>query len=257
MSMGKISEFFKAAEIMVGNARSIPEISGALALYGYDASRLEQGARLLREATALMHARQMEDGERHGAWSQSAAARREAGLVYLRTLKIARIAFADDVNAAAALGLVGKRKQSTSGWIEQATTFYANLAADSSLETAMARFGYGREKLRSEAAIVEALRSMLQSQAREGGRARAATAARDAKLAELRVYLGELRAVARIAFAGMPGELRQLGIVAHHGSRKKKTGQASEGQSAAREGQPRAREGQPSARGGQPSARDG
>jgi hypothetical protein len=214
------ADFLQAAGTLIENAAAIPAVAAALAGYGYDSSRLEEGRALWAEADALAKRQALDSGERGVATQDQDAAWAQANAAYIKSLKVARVAFGEDPKAIAALKLYGPRKQSLPGWLEQAGTFYANLAADQPLAKCLARFGYTQAKLAAEAALVEALRSKTRAKAEGVGTAQASTAARDRKLRELDAWVSELRTIARVAFYESPQELEKLGVLALNGPRR-------------------------------------
>lgn len=205
-----LSDFLTESRILVENARNLPDMSAVLKAFGYTAERLDQGLALLAETEALIQKQIREYGESYAATKALNEAWAAADGLYMKTLKVARIAFGDDPGAGAALKLSGLRKQTVTGWLEQASTFYTNLTAG--FADQLARFGYTPAKLAAEAALVEGVRKTLQAQAKESGEAQQATMVRDAKVGELDRWIGELRAIARVAFADDPQQLEKLGI---------------------------------------------
>ena len=226
MGIGSMAQFIEASKILIENARGLPEVAQALAGFGYDEARLAEGSKLWSDAEALVRKQTKEYGEQYQASSEAEAARADFEGAYMRALKVARVAFSEDALAGGALKLFGPRKQSTSGLIDQAATFYANLAADTKLVAKMSRFGYTEAKLKGEASQLEALRAKLQAQAKETGEAQAATAARDAKLRDLDAWVSDLRAICKVAFYGSPQELEKLGLTSMNGPRRKKAEKA-------------------------------
>jgi hypothetical protein len=227
MSTGTISQFIEASKVIIENARQVPEVTAVLAGYGYDDARLAVGARLWADAESLVRRQAKEYGEQHQAGADTEKARTQAESAYMKALKVARVAFSEDAMASAALKLNGPRKQSLSGWMDQAATFYSNLGEGSTLAQGLLRFGYTAQKLQAEAALIEELRSKLQAQARETGEAQAATVERDAKLRELDSWVSELRAIARVAFYESPQELEKLGLLVLNAPRRKKAAGAT------------------------------
>jgi hypothetical protein len=222
MGNGTLAQFIESSKVLIENARGIPELASALACYGYDETRLGEGAKLWAEAETLVRKQAKEYGEQHEATAEADKARGELESAYMKTLKVARVAFSEDAQASAALKLYGPRKQTINGWLDQASTFYANLGPESSLAPKMLRFGYTVTKLQGEAALVEGLRKKIQIQAKETGEAQAATAERDKKVRALDVWVSELHAIARVAFHESPQELEKLGLLASNGPRRKK-----------------------------------
>ncbi len=102
-------------------------------------------------AVALHNARKKEYGEQSAATSELNDIWETADRQYMRTLKIARIAFQNHPKADKAVMLFGRRKESLSEWLEQAQAFYANILNDSELMNALTQYGYTTEKLRPAA----------------------------------------------------------------------------------------------------------
>jgi len=215
-----LSDFLTESRILVENARNLPEMSAVLQDFGYTAERLDQGLALLAETEALIQKQIREYGESYAATKALNDAWAVADAVYIKTLKVARIAFGDEPRAGAALKLSGLRKQTVTGWLDQASTFYANLSEG--FAAGLSRFGYTAAKLAAEAALVERVRQTLHSQAKESGEAQQATLDRDAQVASLDTWISELRGIARVAFADQPQRLESLGIRVLNAPRQKK-----------------------------------
>jgi len=217
-----LSRFLIRSRILIENSRNIPEMNERLQEFGYTSQRWDEGLALLVAAEALVSHQLMVYGQAYQATQDVNQAWRAAEVVYTKTLKIARIAFGDEPKAATALQLHGSRKKTVSGWLDQASVFYGNLIADPSLGSALTKFGFTASKIAAEAVLVERVRKALLSRAQDLGKARQATADRDAKVAELETWVRELRALARVAFADNPQQLEKLGIVVLNAPRRKK-----------------------------------
>lgn len=212
MGRGSIEERLLAAQVATGNALADPDILNALTAFGYDTARITAGKNLTDEVADLIARQKKEYGEQYQASAQVQEAWDRADRAYMKTLKIARIALRDNVMAQNALGLTGHRKNSLSGWLEQAERFYRNLLSDETLLTAMAEFGYTAEKLQAEQELVEAVHSANLIQEKEKGEAQDATEKRDARADELDRWMADFKQVARIALEDNPQWLEKLGI---------------------------------------------
>jgi hypothetical protein len=204
--------FLADTKLLIEHAAELPELAQVLAGYGYDAARFQQGQKLWHEAELLAMKQEREYGEQYEASKELGEAWAIANGVYMKTLKVARVVFADAPLAATSLRLLGPRKTNLSGWIEDATHFYRGLLADFSLMAAMGRFGYSPPKIQEEADLVTKLDRLYKSQVKESSEAQEATLARNRKFEELDVFAGELRTIARLAFHENPLELEKLGI---------------------------------------------
>ncbi len=222
-----LGDFLQDARVLIGNSQTLPGISTALAEFGYTADRLAEGQALLQAAEDLVLKQKKEYGEQYEATAAAQTAWEAADSAYSKTLKIARLAFADDVQAITALKLSGARKASLAGWLDQATFFYGNLASQPRLVATLGRFGYTAAKLAAEKALVDTLQTKVQAQAKESGEAQKATEERDAAIKKLDAWVGELRIVLKVALADDLQTLEAVGITVLPAGRPKKKAPAT------------------------------
>ena len=215
-----LAEFMEGAKTLIENAAADPSVAATLAGFGYDAVRLAEGHRLWEEADAFAKKMTIDHADKRGASKDFDLAWAAANSAYIKTLKVARVAFGDDVRAITALKLYGPRKQSMAGWLEQADSFYASLSSDRRFAQSLSRFGYDAAKLATEAALVAEVRNKSQAHVQSNGAAQAATAARDAKFRDLDVWVSDFRTICRVAFYENPQELEKLGVMVLNGPRK-------------------------------------
>lgn len=213
MKNGPMSDFMAAAGLLIENAKSIPDILSAVSAYGYGAEELERGLALWEAADALIKKKALDSGESQEATRHTKTVWEIMNTNYMKTLKVARIAFEEDVKAATALKLYGPRQQSLTGWLGQAETFYGNLLNDKKLMEKMGRFGYDAEKVTREAEGVAHLKRNSQSQAKESGEAKETMKERDKKVSELDKWVSDFRGICKIAFYESPEQLLKLGIM--------------------------------------------
>jgi len=173
---------------------------------------LFDGRALYEDALALVNAQKAEYGDQYEASAAVRAAWDAADAAYSASLKVARVALQDDPKAHAALMLGGTRKQSLSGWIEQATAFYTNLLGDGDLMAAMAGFGFDAAKLEAEQALVQAVVAANLVQEKEKGEAQDATKQRDASLDAMDAWMSDFKAIARVALEENAQWLEKLGF---------------------------------------------
>jgi hypothetical protein len=214
VSKNRVDQFLLTTQVMVENALSDSEVKTALAGYGFSENRLLEIKKLYEEAAALHNARKKEFGEQIAATSELNAIWETADRRYMKTLKIARVAFKDKVKADKATMLYGNRKQSLSGWLEQARAFYSNILNDPGILTVIGEYGYTPEKLKEESALIDQVTAKHLEQKKESGEAQEATETRDRKLDELASRISGLRAVAKVALDENPQMLEKLGILA-------------------------------------------
>ena len=210
----RIDQLLLSAQVMIDNALADAEIKPALAAYGYTEETLTVGKNLYEKATLLQNTRKKEYGEQIAATAELNESREKAKQQYMKTLKIARVALKESAKAGEAIMLYGVRKRSLSGWFEQARAFYANLLSDPEFITRLSAYGYTREKLEREFALLDQVIAKHLAQKQETGEAQEATAVRDEALEDLAAWISDFRAVAKVALAENPQQLEKLGMVA-------------------------------------------
>ncbi len=208
-----IAEKLLKYSICINNALGDRDIQGQLSAFGYDSEKLTIGKTLLEECDQLVKTQIKEYGDQFEATSVLNALWKTAEKTYMKSLKIARVAFSHDASAQAALLLNGNRKDSLSGWLQQSESFYANLIASTSFKTAMSTYGYTDEKLLTEQQQIIDLKTAKRNQEKEKGQAQQATLNRDKKLDELDSWVSDFIVIARIALEETPQFLEKLGIL--------------------------------------------
>lgn len=211
-SKQSISERLLAAQVAIDNALGDAEILAELSVFGYTEEKLNAGKQLQEEAQDLVNQQKTEYGEQYQASEDFYAAWDTADKAYMRTLKVARVAFRGNDKAATSLMLNGDRGDKFSEWLEQAQSFYQNLLANQDLASAMAEFGYDTAKLESENALVEAAVQANATQEQEKGEAQDSTKIRDAKLAEMDRWMLDYKEIAKVALEDNPQLLKKLGF---------------------------------------------
>ena len=212
MSYLPIPDRLSRANTMLTNVQSDPMLSDALAAYGYDETVLQEGQALLDRAQTAQQAMLAEYGRQYDATDAVRSAYEAANTVYMRHVKIARVALKNRRGAAAALQLLGDRKASIRGWLEQATTFYDNALANETVQAALARFNITPEVLAEAQADVQAVADANSAQEQEKGDAQDATQARDAAVDALDDWMADFRVIARVALEERPQQLEKLSI---------------------------------------------
>ncbi len=201
------------AQNAITNALGSVEIKSAIAAYGYDDTRLQEGEALFNKASDLQAIQVKEYGDQYSATDALNLARAVANKTYMEYLKIARIALIGDRGAGASLQLDGKRKVTFSGWLKQAKTFYTNALGSPEVITAMGGFGITQEKLTAGKQLVNEVAQKLNKQLMEKGEAQNATQVRDEAFEVLEDWMGDFIAISRIALADKSQYLEVLGIV--------------------------------------------
>jgi len=207
-----IDEFLSWAQVVLDNARNVPEIAEAVARYGYDEPRMQEGVDMLAENRQLQADQVREYGEQYLATEALHAAWRQADKTYSTHRELVRLAFRSSPNMQAKLGLGEAKKRSLSGWLGQATVFYTNLLSDANALAELARYNLTLEALQAGQAEVGQVAQLNAAQEKEKYEAQQATKDRDAALDALNDWLVEFCGVAKIALADQPQQLEALQI---------------------------------------------
>ena len=209
---GTLWERLTAAELATQNALADDQIRAALATYGYDEARIQQGYDLFTAARELAVTQQSDYGDQYGATAELSQTWETAQKNYMRDLKVARIALRDNAAAEAALKLNGKRKKSFSGWMEQAQTFYGNMLENPEYVTEMGRFGYTQEGLLTAIDEIQAVIDANLAQESSKGIAQDATRQRDARADEMDQWMSDFKAISLLALEDNSQMLEKLGF---------------------------------------------
>jgi len=201
------------AQNAITNALGNDEVNAMMAELGYDQDRLNEGQALHSTANELQTTQVKEYGEQFAATDELNNVRVAANAEYMKHVKIARIALKGDRGAFESLQLNGTRKESLSGWLKQAKTFYANAIGSPDVITAVGRFGVTAKKLKAAQSLVNDVETKLSAQLKEKGEAQNSTQARDEAFDTLQGWMSDFVGIARIALETKPQYLEMLGIV--------------------------------------------
>ena len=213
MKNNTIDSKLLSTKVALENALANDNIKSELALYGYDETSLNAGLALYEDTQQKHSAQKKEYGDQYAASDALNEALDTANTLYMRHVKIARVALRTNRGASATLEIDGRRKKTYSGWIKQASIFYTNALADTDIQTALVKFGITAEVLNEGKSAVTNVETKLAAQLKEKGEAQNATEARDQALEELMDWMADFYAISRIAMESNPQYLETLGIV--------------------------------------------
>ncbi|MBN2349111.1 MAG: hypothetical protein JXJ22_09755 [Bacteroidales bacterium] len=208
-----IENLLVKANVAIYNGIENPELAEILAQYGYDANRINEGRELCDETEKLHQKQVMEYGEQYDATREMEEARLKANLVYMKHVKIARVALKNKVGDWDKLQLNGKRKKSFSGWLAEAGLFYTNVLSDKMLVEQMQEYGITGEKLMEGQQLVNDAEAAYAKQRKELGEAQDATIERDEAVDKLQYWYSDYIEIARVALEDKPQYLEIMGIV--------------------------------------------
>lgn len=207
-----INSFLQQVRLGVENAQNVPAISDALALYGFDAARIQAGADLLAAAENLQAAQVKEYGEQYQATAALNEAQAAADKLYGLHRRLAKLALRDEPEAQKALLLHERKKESLDPWLGQAGVFYKNALGDPDVLAALAKYNITEAQLLEGQTAVVAVATLNAVQEKEKSEAQRATKERDAALDALDDWYLEFRELAQIALEDDAQRLEALGL---------------------------------------------
>ncbi len=209
----EIDAFLLNSELAINNSIQIKELSAPLAEVGYDTKKMQVGKQLHQKVLERNEGQKKEYGEQHQATENVNMAKKSFHKIYIKHVKIARVALENNLSAYTALELGGKRKRSLSGYVAQGQLFYGNLLKNSEWKAAMEEYKVTTQKLEEGQQGLENIKSLYETQKKETGEAQKATESRDQALDEFDEWYSKFKKMARIALEDDPQLLEMLGIV--------------------------------------------
>ncbi|MDR0606644.1 MAG: hypothetical protein LBG80_20425 [Bacteroidales bacterium] len=207
-----IAKKIHSIEEGIKGASSSQEIIDILMAHGYPPDEIRK-AEILLENVKHLTSTQVEDyGDKYAAnelvnkqWDISYS-------TYMIILKIVRVVFKDELDMLKRFKATGKRRQSLSGWLNDANIFYSNILDTPAAIERLQRYGYTYERLQKEYDGVKEVEALHSRKLAEKGEAQQSTVERDKAFDELCNWYSDFRAIARIAFYEKPQLLEALGI---------------------------------------------
>lgn len=213
ISNKKIEQRLESYRIALENAKAHPELSALLALYTYNAAKIDEGVALRQVAFDAYLIQQDEYGEQYAATQSFSRAWDAAQKAYMRLVNLGRILFKNDHTTYTELGLIGDRKRTFSGWIAQAGGFFANLLDNPDALAKYAAYNVPQAEIEAARDAVDAAEVTRTAQGRETAEAQQATSNRDAAVDVIDAWMSEMTAIARIATVDNPQLMELLDVV--------------------------------------------
>ncbi|MDP1726235.1 MAG: hypothetical protein Q8M15_05585 [Bacteroidota bacterium] len=206
-----IDAYLLGLSIAINNS-SHAEIAPALLAFGYSPTEMAVGTDLLTHAVDKHQTQVREYGDQYRATDDLHLKIALAKDIYLKHLGVARVAFKKERGILAEINASGSRKQTISGWLSQAKTFYKNILERTELKAGMAKFGQTEAILNLAYDKLKLVDTAISKQQKETGEAQTATRNRDKALDELALWSDDYIDIARIALKDNPHLLEILGL---------------------------------------------
>ncbi|MBD3275968.1 MAG: hypothetical protein GF372_11690 [Candidatus Marinimicrobia bacterium] len=194
------------------NTMDDPELQSRAATVGYDDAAIQHGWDLYTDARQKHDQQKVEYGEQYFASQQEQQLTETFHTTYIRHVKLGRLAFGKDAAALRTLGLLGKRRESLHGLMDQGYQFYNNILANNELQSGIAKFGVSAEDLTAAKDQLDALKNAATKQQKEMAEAQEATRIRDEAVDEIAEWYSTYTQAMRIACEDAPQLLEKLGV---------------------------------------------
>jgi hypothetical protein len=168
---------------------------------------------LLKKAEELNFLHQKEYDDQYEATDVLRTARAEVNQIYVRHLKLSRVAFKGSETIAKALKLNGSRATSFTGWFAQIKSFYKNALEKENVKTGLALMGITEDDLQDAFVKVQDVEEKYNQQQYEMGEAQDTTRERDSAFDELDEWMSDFITVSRIALEDKPQYMEMLGVM--------------------------------------------
>ncbi|MEQ9439626.1 MAG: hypothetical protein RIG62_11290 [Cyclobacteriaceae bacterium] len=206
----KMNAQIEGARLTIEGAKNHPEIKKRLGRYGYNDKRFDEGLDMIESIGHYTAQQDENQGLQKEATARYQHERELLQDLYLKHLALARVALKEDITAGDVLRLWGARQRDIAGWIAQVSTFYTQAGRYATL---LAPYNISEEAMAQGKAMVQAIKETRVQQARGRSEAQLATKRRRKSLAELMLWVSELRYITRMAFKDEPQYLEALGEV--------------------------------------------
>lgn len=208
-----ITKLLADSRVALTNARNEADLQAALAPFGYDPARLDEGLVLIGAAEDRAHEQQTHYAERYQATDDLDKEAVAARATYARHVKLARAVFKRGTLGFDRLGLAGRRRKGRAGWMAQARPFYRALLDDAALLETMSAYTVDRAAVEAAVVALDAVEAAQARQIKEASEAQRATRERDAAVAAVRAFMSTFYVVAKVATEQHPQLREKLGML--------------------------------------------
>jgi hypothetical protein len=199
-----------AGRLALENARKNAQIKAALAQYGFNDSRMQEGEDKLNAAEEWQQTQKDLYTDKSELSRQLAEDEQELLEMYTNHLTIARFAFRNDEDWQKTLQLNGPRATVRAGKLDQIRTFYRRLTTPA-INT-LKKFGAVTEEIAQAQAMANALVDILGNRQNKLAEAQQATQYRNQALEDWDMWFDRFSRVAEVALMDQPQLLEALGI---------------------------------------------
>lgn len=208
MNLSKMNVLVEATRLAIHNTENNTAVKQQMAAYGLSPAELQTGKNRLR-TLEQEHERQMQLQDERWSLARQMEASMQAVVSTFKThVRLARSAFRDDLDL---LHSLRAERFDARPWecVQQAAHFYRVFQ---SRQLSLENLGVSAKEIQQAQRAVAELQRMKEARADKKGLAEQSTVARQQAQKELRTWLVNFRAIARIAFREQPQLLERFGM---------------------------------------------
>ena len=207
------ADMLELYRVALENAETQPEIATIMAELGYDSANITEGKNILAETRTAYDFNKTEDDETLTAYSGFSTKKEQLEDMFNIHRKKAKVIFRNDAVTAEKLAITGSMHRTYVKWLEAARKFYSVAAADTEIQSKLARLKISVDDITAANTLIADLEKARAEYLREKGESQDATKAKDAAFAKIDDWMSEFYAVARIGLEDSPQLLEALGKV--------------------------------------------
>jgi hypothetical protein len=206
-------DLLRQYHISLTNGESNPEINKTMAGLGYDSESLAIGKELLDKTEAVYKVTKTEKEKLAAASDVLTIKRAALNLIYDEDRKKAKVVFKRDKLTSDKLAISGKLATTYGMWIDKATKYYEELAANPDILQKLFRIDIKDEDVNLGLEKVTEVVAARVAYTNLKGESQKTTKLKEASFITLNDWMSDFYAVARIAFKDQPQQMESLGKI--------------------------------------------
>ncbi|WP_430814852.1 hypothetical protein [Carboxylicivirga sp. RSCT41] len=213
----RISEYQSGVEMLFRNSMDQEDVKRTVDKYGYGEAQLSRMYNLNQELSVLLE--KMEEAKHHKVYVYDEKNKLYERLKkdYMRYLKLARIALADNAGASAALMLGGARARTKNEFVLQVKAFVSSLLNNKDWLSELSVYNISEDDVKIMDADLDELERKIRVCLEAQGKVRSLAVDKKKLLVQLQSYVSDYVKVVRIALEERPKLLVSLGIKMKNG----------------------------------------
>lgn len=209
----KESDLLRLYNIAFANTEANPAIGIALSSSGYNAEKLANGKKLLKEAEDLYKVSLVEKEKLAAAYEVFSLRRASLEKAFRLHRRMTKIAFRGQKLTLEKLAISRIVYKDYGSWIKCATKFYSEMAANPEFHQKLTSFGVTEEDIQKGHQMVEEVLSAYTIYVNLKGESQKTTAKKRVAFHKISEWMRDFYAIAKIAFNDHPQQIESFGIV--------------------------------------------